>query len=67
MPSFAARNFSNIQIALIYASLGYNKLPLGLKNLLLVDNNLILAPYRTNVKFLDFLIKTLVYNALTTN
>jgi hypothetical protein len=67
MPSFAARNFSNIQIASIYASLGCNKLPLGLKNLLLVDNNLILAPCRTDVKFLDFLIKTLVYNALTTN
>jgi hypothetical protein len=67
MPGFAARNFSNIQIALIYASPGCDKLPLGLKNLLLADNNLTLAPCRTDVKFLDFLIKTLVCNALTTN
>jgi hypothetical protein len=67
MPSFAARNFSNIQIALIYASLGCDKLPLGLKNLLPADDNLTSAPCRTDVKFLDFLIETLVRDALTTN
>jgi hypothetical protein len=67
MPSFAARNFSNIQIASIYASPGRDKLPLGLKNLLPVDDNSTLAPCRTDVKFLDFLIKTLVCDALTIN